>query len=167
MHKRAIMITAALGVAAVATGAIARPIPRIVWNATASAPIGLYRVERATEVRRDDLVLAWLPKGARRLVADRHYLPADVLLVKRVAATGGDTVCREHLRITINGIAVAAALATDSRGRALPRWSGCRTLGSNEVFLLMPDVSASFDGRYFGPIRTRAVIGRLVPLWTR
>jgi type IV secretory pathway protease TraF len=33
--------------------------------------------------------------------------------------------------------------------------------------LLMPGVPASFDGRYFGPIRASAVIGKLVPLWTR
>lgn len=167
MRRRAITIVVALGVAAVAADALARPTPLLVWNATASAPIGLYRVESATHIRHGDLVLAWLPESARRLAAGRDYLPADVPVVKRVAATGGHTVCREHLLITINGMAVATALATDSRGHTLPHWSGCRTLGRDDLFLLMPHVPDSFDGRYFGPIRTSAVIGKLAPLWTR
>lgn len=136
------------------------------WNATASAPVGLYRVEPAASLRRGGFVLAWLPDAARRLAAERDYLPADVPLVKRIAALAGDTVCCEQARVTINGIAVATALRADNWGRSLPHWSGCRTLGQYEVFLLMPDVPDSFDGRYFGPIKTDAIIGKLVPLWT-
>ena len=40
------------------------------------------------------------------------------------------------------------------------------TLGPGAVFLLMAHVPDSFDGRYFGTVRRRAVIGRLTPLWT-
>ncbi|NJO35955.1 MAG: S26 family signal peptidase, partial [Rhodospirillales bacterium] len=35
-----------------------------------------------------------------------------------------------------------------------------------EVFLLMEGVADSFDGRYFGPVPTASIIGRLAPLWT-
>ncbi|TIU31998.1 MAG: S26 family signal peptidase, partial [Mesorhizobium sp.] len=41
-----------------------------------------------------------------------------------------------------------------------------RALGDNEVFLLGSDKNRSFDSRYFGPVPTQNVIGRLVPLWT-
>ena len=167
MAKRRIALAAILGIAAVGSAEIAHPTPRFVWNATASAPVGLYRVKPAAKLRRGDFVLARLPDGARQLAAERDYLPANVPLVKRVAALTGDAICREQARITINGIVVATALRTDSRGRSLPRWSGCRTLGQKEVFLLMPTVADSFDGRYFGPIATRTIIGKLVPLWTR
>jgi conjugative transfer signal peptidase TraF len=160
-------VVAILAVTALGVTVIARPIPRLIWNVTASAPVGLYRVMPATDLRRSDYVLAWLPHAARQLAAARGYLPVDVPLVKRVAALAGDTVCREEARVTINGIAVATALAADNFGRPLPHWSGCRTLGQTQVFLLMPSVPDSFDGRYFGPIATSAIIGKLVPLWTR
>jgi type IV secretory pathway protease TraF len=39
-------------------------------------------------------------------------------------------------------------------------------LQAGEVFLLMEGVPDSFDGRYFGPVTTAAIVGRLVPLWT-
>jgi conjugative transfer signal peptidase TraF len=164
--RRVIVMTAMLSIAALGATELAHPRPRLIWNATPSAPVGLYRVEAAVALRRGDFVLAWLPAAARRLAAERHYLPVDVPLVKRIAALAGDTICREQARVTINGIAVATAPRADSHGRALPHWSGCRTLGQNEVFLLMPSVPDSFDGRYFGPIETSAVIGKLVPLWT-
>jgi conjugative transfer signal peptidase TraF len=126
----------------------------------------LYSVEPGGKLRRGDFVLAWLPDAVRELAAERDYLPANVPLVKRVAALTGDTICSEQARLTINGIAVATALRADSRGRSLPQWNGCRTVGQKEVFLLMASVPDSFDGRYFGPIATRAIIGKLVPLWT-
>jgi conjugative transfer signal peptidase TraF len=167
MAKRRIAVLAVLGIAALGGTEIARPVPRLVWNATASAPVGLYRVELAANLRRGDFVLAWPPDAARQLAAERHYLPADVPLVKRVAAMAGDIVCRRDSHIAINGLEVATALRADSRGRSLPHWSGCQKLTRNQVFLLIPDVPDSFDGRYFGPIATSAVIGQLVPLWTR
>ena len=155
------------GIAALSANEVAHPMPRLVWNATPSAPVGLYRVEPAVGLRRGDFVLAWPPDAARQLAAERDYLPGNVPLVKRVAALAGDTVCRAQERVRINGITVATALQADSGGRLLPQWRGCRTLRPNQVFLLMPSVADSFDGRYFGPIATSAIIGKLVPLWTR
>jgi conjugative transfer signal peptidase TraF len=146
---------------------LARPLPRLVWNASASAPLGLYWLAGGP-VSRGDFVLAALPDSARRLAAERGYLSAGVPLVKRVAASGGDTVCAvaTTITITIDGDAVAARLAADSRGRPLPAWAGCQVLRDGEFFLLMPDVPDSFDSRYFGPVAASSIIGRLVPLWT-
>lgn len=166
MAKCCIAVAAMLGIAALGSTEIAHPMPRLVWNATPSAPVGLYRVEPAIALLRGDFVLAWPPDAARRLAAVRGYLPANVPLVKRVAALAGDTVCRAQARVTINGITVATALRADSHGRSLPHWRGCRTLRLNRVLLLMPSVVDSFDSRYFGPIATSAIIGKLVPLWT-
>ena len=111
-------------------------------------------------------MLAELPDAARRLAAERGYLPAGVPLVKRVAALAGDMVCGAGAAIRINGRQVAERLSADLRGRPLPAWEGCRLLHGGEVFLLMEGVPDSFDGRYFGPVETTAIIGRLVPLWT-
>jgi len=149
-----------------ATSASLVPKPRLVWNASASAPTGFYwRVGGAPS--RGDLVLARAPLWARRLVAERHYLPRNVPIIKRVAAVAGDVICAAGDAISIDGRVVAHRLASDRKGRPLPRWEGCEALGAGEFFLLMADVSDSFDGRYFGVTDRRDIIGRLVPLWTR
>jgi len=146
------------------------PSPRralFVWNASASAPVGLYRVTHSRALSRGDLVLA-IPAPPLAAFADaRGYLPRGVPLVKRIAAFAGDAVCARGRVIFIDGRLAAARLAADRHGRPLPAWSGCRTLRADEVFLLMANVRASFDGRYFGPTPTSEIAGTLEPLWTR
>ncbi|MET3762496.1 S26 family signal peptidase [Sphingomonas sp. UYEF23] len=145
----------------------AAPLPRLVWNASASAPLGLYRVTPGRDLDVDDMVVAWTPLAMRRLAATRHYIPLNVPLVKRVAALEHDIVCAEGPDISINGRWVAARLATDGKGRAMPGWSGCRVLGEGELFLLIEDNPNAFDGRYFGITEPSEVIGRALLLWPR
>lgn len=159
------LAAAALGLAGLGVGIIAEPAPRVVWNASASAPLGLYWVTHGP-IERGDFVLAKPPPAARQLAAARGYLPVHVPLVKRAAALTGDCVCAVQNMIFINGREVAMRLQHDSRGRPLPAWSGCQRLGPNDVFLLMADVPDSFDGRYFGPILRGAIVGKLWPIWT-
>ena len=160
-----IAVTAALAVAALGFSACTHPTPRLVWNASPSAPIGLYWVARGSSLARGDLVLATLPEAVRQLAAERGYLPDGVPLVKRIAAIAGETVCSDGSAITINNRVAVERLAADRQGRPLPAWQGCHVLRAGELFLLMKGVPDSFDGRYFGPVETRAVMGRLVPLW--
>ena len=139
----------------------------LVWNASASAPVGLYRVASPGGAERGDLVLTRPPLWAAQLAADRGYLPLGVPLVKRIAARSGDSVCALGEDVRINGRIAARSLLRDSAGRKMPAWNGCRLLGPADIFLLMEDVPDSFDGRYFGPVERARVLGRLVPLWTR
>ncbi|MGH6997913.1 MAG: S26 family signal peptidase, partial [Phenylobacterium sp.] len=53
----------------------------------------------------------------------------------------------------------------DSQGRPLPAWSGCRSLGPGQVFLL-GDSSDSFDARYFGPVHRADLRGRFLGVLT-
>jgi conjugative transfer signal peptidase TraF len=145
---------------------LAKPAPRLVYNASASAPLGFYRLIAADHLARGDLVLAHLPESAARLAADRRYLPMSVPVVKRIAAVADDLVCADSGIVVINEHVAADTLLTDREGRPLPAWKGCRSLVPGEVFLLMEGVPASFDSRYFGPVPVTSVIGRLVPLWT-
>ena len=139
----------------------------IVWNATASAPIGLYRVTQGSALARGDLVLALPAPPLAAFAARRGYLPRGVPLVKRIAALAGDAVCTHGNALFIDGRLAAARLAADGKHRRLPAWFGCRTLRSGEVFLLMANVRSSFDGRYFGPTKVSEIAGKLEPLWTR
>ena len=167
-RRRTAKLLALGSIAAVpALSSLAVPLPRLlVWNASASAPRGLYLVVRGSSVRTGDLAIAWPPAGARALAARRGYLPANVPLVKRIAAAGGDRICTSGRRITIDGRTAAIRLLLDAKGRAMPHWSGCRTLGAGQ-YLLLADHLWSFDGRYFGVTGRSEILGRARLLWPR
>lgn len=149
---------------ALAAPVVLDPVPRLVWNASASAPVGLWRIEPDARIFVGDYVLAEPPPAARRLAARRHYLPANVPMIKGVAAVSGDKVCAVGPWIQINDRPAAFRRTADRRGRKLPWWSGCERLSGGAVLLLNP-APDSFDGRYFGPIDEGAMIGRATPLW--
>lgn len=140
------------------------PLPRLVWNASASAPLGLYAVSPGAAVARGDMVIARMPARWRDLAARRRYIPVNVPLVKRVAAGPGDRVCAIHGQIRINGHAVAVQHRIDGHGRIMPHWLGCVTLSGGALFLLM-DAPDSFDGRYFGPTAPGDIVGKARLLW--
>lgn len=166
-RRRRLAIAAVIGCAAtpLAASLLWKPPVLLVWNASASAPIGLYRLRADSAVGRGDMVVAWTPEPTRSLAARRLYLPANVPLVKRVAAVAGDRVCAAGSAVFINGRRIAMRQGSDAAGRSMPWWSGCHRLRRNEYFLLM-EKSVSFDGRYFGVTRGSDVIGRAELLWT-
>ena len=165
MHRRGWLALGLLGAALGAT-LLRDPVPLLVWNMSASAPVGLYAIRPGAALRRGDYALAWAPAAARELAARRRYLPRNVPLVKRVAALPGDQICAQGDAIRVGGRAAARRRASDAQGRALPAWQGCRTLGAGEMLLLMPHPD-SFDGRYFGATQRDQLIGKAVPLWVR
>jgi conjugative transfer signal peptidase TraF len=140
--------------------------PLLVWNASASVPIGLYGIEPPIALRVADLVVVRPPGPLAGFLAERGYLPRGVPLLKHILALSGQSVCRDVLAVTIDGAAVGAARERDSRDRPLPSWSGCRILGQDEVFLLNPRSADSLDGRYFGPLPASSVVGRAIRVWT-
>jgi conjugative transfer signal peptidase TraF len=142
------------------------PRPLLVWNVSASAPIGLYAVGGRTGIHRGDMVIAWVPDRWRRLAATRRYIPLNIPLVKRVAAVPGDTVCATNGHIFVDGSWAAWQRPYDGRGRPMPAWHGCATLGDG-AFLLLMDAPVSFDGRYFGPTGGADIIGKATLLWAR
>jgi conjugative transfer signal peptidase TraF len=161
----ATLILALFGLGLIGLATLVRPTPLLVWNASASAPIGLYRVV-PNNAGRGDLVLVQTPEPVRKIASERGYLPSNVPLVKRIAAARGDIVCAAGNTISINHRIVAHRLSSDRLGRPLPSWTGCRPLDGSQVFLLMEGVADSFDSRYFGPIPATAIIGKLVQIWT-
>ena len=162
---RRVIASAALVAALIAT-IVVPPRPHILWNASASAPIGLWRVVPGAPVKRGDMVVVQLEQPWRGFAARRHYLPANVPLLKRIAAEPGDRVCAYQAWIFVEGRLAAIRRHADRAGRALPWWHGCRTLRDGAMLLLTDD-PASFDGRYFGPTERGAVVGKAVPLWLR
>jgi conjugative transfer signal peptidase TraF len=159
----------ATGLAALTAGAsiLSRPAPKLVWNASASVPIGLYAVLPNDGIQSGDLVLVLPPEAVARYLAKRGYLPLGVPILKRVLAVPGQSVCRVDRTITVDGVAVGDALDRDRQGRRLPAWQGCRVVAHDEVFLMNWRSSFSLDGRYFGPLPASTIVGRAAPLWLK
>ncbi|OWJ89121.1 S26 family signal peptidase [Pseudomonas sp. A46] len=150
----------ALGWATIATSP-----PRLIYNASDSVPVGWYRISPANSLASGDLVLVLLPPEAMSLASQRGYLPANVPLLKTVAAMAPQRVCMLGSQVRIDGVVVARRMRWDRQGRALPTWQACRRLVGDELFLLSSSNPESFDSRYFGPVSVDAVIGRAQPLW--
>lgn len=165
-NDKAIIFTAStisIGLLLIAM-AVAFP-PKLVWNASESAPVGLYLIRNRPPVL-GEFALIVPSELVAAFIEERGYLPPETPLIKRIAALSGDEICRDGKAIFINKIHVADTQKTDSLGRDMPRWNGCFTLKSGEVFLLN-DHEKSLDGRYFGATKLNDVIGVAVPLWVR
>ncbi|MER8545670.1 S26 family signal peptidase [Mesorhizobium sp. M1169] len=140
--------------------------PLSIWNASASIPVGLYRVQPADKIGIANIAVIMPPEPLAAFMARRGYLPKKVPLLKRVLALGGATVCRQGTMIIVNGKTYGHARERDSRGRSLPIWQGCRDVAEADVFLMNPGAADSFDSRYFGPLPLSSIVGRAVPVWT-
>ena len=140
--------------------------PKLIWNASASAPVGLYAIDASAPLEVTDLVAVEAPEPLATFLSERGYLPRGVPLMKRVAAMPGQQVCRSGMRISVDDIDMGEALERDRLSRPLPVWRGCRVVAPSELFLMNWQVRDSLDGRYFGPLPAASVMGRATPLYT-
>jgi len=150
----------------IAAPALTGHAPRLIWNASASVPIGLYLARPVAPPSLGDLVAVTPPEDLADFLAARRYLPRGVPLIKRVIALPGAEICREGAAIIVEGQVRGEARERDHLGRDLPVWQGCRVLAEGEVFLMNPDAPDSLDGRYFGPLPITSITARLAPVWT-
>lgn len=161
--KWPLCLTVCAGVLALATQHQISDHPLLVWNATESVPIGLYRVIRG-DLRHGALAVVQLPHPTKAYAHARGYLPASVFLIKPIAALQGDTFCRLGALVLVNGRAIARSHALDGFGRSLPQWQGCHRLNATTLAVISRRAD-SFDSRYFGLLERHQVIGVAVPLW--
>jgi type IV secretory pathway protease TraF len=97
-----VMVTsfAAMGVA---ISAFIPTPPKLIWNASASAPIGFYAVQPADQLEVTDLVAVDAPEPLASFLATGGYLPRGVPLLKRVVGLPGQQVCRPAARSPLTG----------------------------------------------------------------
>lgn len=165
MKRRLILLLAAMGFAGLAAPSVAVLPAWLIWNASASVPLGLYWVKRPTGLEVGDLVAVMPPAPLAAFMVTRGYIGADVPLLKHIAGLPGQRVCRVGATVTVDDVVLGEALPRDRLGRDLPDWQGCRLLQDGEIFLMNGEVRDSLDGRYFGPLPTDAVIGVARPIW--
>lgn len=155
-----------MAVALIGLAAFARWPIRLVYNPSESAPLGWYVWRPVHDLKPGMRVFARLPPAAEQLAEQRGYLPSNLPALKRIGALEGQAVCVEGGLVRIAGRTMTLARPHDGRGRPLAPWIGCRPLAHGEVFLLAGHSHASFDSRYFGPVRGEAILGEALPLWT-
>jgi len=166
-NRRCLLALLAGSVGLIGVTIVAPPAPRLIWNASASAPIGLYSIEPWADIEAGDIVAAYAPAPARRLAAERGYLPLNLPLVKAVGAVAGDDVCAFGQEILINGRQVGDRRLVDGHGRVMPVWNGCVRLRGRALFLFAKGKPDAFDGRYFGVTKGPDLIGKAQLLWPR
>lgn len=150
-----VALAAAVLLASLATAADSLPALALI-NESPSLPRGVYaRVENGAIV--PGSVVAIPQPAASRAYLGSLGMPADILLLKRVAAIGGEQICVHDRAVTTPRRRVVAR-TQDRRGMPLGAWPECRVLREDEVFLL-GDTPGSFDSRYFGPVSRSEITG--------
>ena len=168
MVRATILLAMATGLGVTGLAVFARPDPVLVWNRTASAPMGLYfRQDRNKErpLTRGSRVLLVPDSRAGQWIISHGFAGKDWPMLKTVKAVSGDIICRNGLEISVNSKPVATARETTSSGLVLPSWQGCKQLSEDEFFLLN-DHPRSLDGRYFATAKTEDIMGIAAPIWT-
>jgi conjugative transfer signal peptidase TraF len=157
-RQRLLGFTAVPALGLLALGALAAtPAPApILINESPSLPEGLYRHRPDALIDRGAVVALRQPASARPWLA-RLGVPAEVRLIKRVAGVPGDLVCADG-RMLLSAFHAVPVRSHDPAGAPLPRWTDCRRLGPDEL-LVLGDTAASFDSRYFGPVRRDQIDG--------
>jgi conjugative transfer signal peptidase TraF len=150
------------------------------WTLTESLPRGVYQRSDAPLVR-GTLVAFCLPRHQADFAWHRGYIAGvpnwPVLrecpdgyqpLLKPIVASAGDVVELTPESVIVNGTPIAQSRTQeqDRAGRVLPHvaW-GRYVLTEGELWVMSTAHPASWDSRYFGPIRAETVIATVVPRW--
>ena len=163
---RALRVLITVAAVSLAAAVAARAVCRhITINITRSLPLGLYWITSDHDPDRGSIVVLFPPATIRELIAERHYLPTAVPLLKRVVALSGDTVCTASGHYVVAGVDLGPIATADSAGRPLPPpFPFCGPVSPGVAFVAGAGAS-SLDSRYFGPVPV-STLTVAVPLWT-
>ncbi len=157
-----ISVLACAGIAFLAVRPLVNPVPFLIWNASASVPIGWYVVAKRQPMI-GEIAMIKPVDWVQLYASSRGYLPQNVWLLKPIFAVHPSTICRYGSYVFVDGKYVAKVKIVDKLHRRLPVWKGCIALSSTQYFVLGKHRD-SFDSRYFGPIEKRQVVGTAFPL---
>ncbi|MEK6788101.1 MAG: hypothetical protein AABY68_04030 [Pseudomonadota bacterium] len=87
MSQRLIIASLSFAVAALGVALTVSLQSCVIYNPSVSAPQGWYALLSADRLQVGEHVLVRLPSAAAELAALRHYLPMNIPLLKRIAAT--------------------------------------------------------------------------------
>lgn len=134
-------------------------------NLSNSEPWGIYRLSPFDgHFIRGELVIMEVPVQARPYVYGRGWLPEGGLLLKSIGAVPGDQVMIASDGILINQQYSGPVYNQDSQGKPLPELRGSFRIQPGYFLPLATAIPNSFDGRYFGPVPLRMILGKAKPI---
>jgi conjugative transfer signal peptidase TraF len=136
---------------------------RVTCNLSSSMPKGFYRIYPKSPLKRGDLVVFWAPHSVRDL--NRLWFRPEITLIKKVFGLPGDRVTIRN-QIVINGRPVARVFRKDSQNLSLPQKRMCFRVSPKHFLPLSLHSVRSFDGRYFGEVANKDVLGKAKPIFT-
>lgn len=97
--------------------------------------------------------------------------PNGTLVVKRVVAVAGDVIKANPQTTMVNGQTIRepylGSVSEDEKARSeLPLTFGPVTVPANQVFVLGDSRSHSLDSRYFGPLGTNQIRGKVLYIYS-
>lgn len=136
-----------------------------VYNVTPSIQKGLYKIYKAENIKKGDIVTFTIPEALKKFMVDRNYVSSKVDgLIKRIGAVEGDTITlTDELRI--NGEFIKKLPSYDTQGRVLPKMQGEYTLKKGEYFML-GDNPLSFDSCYIGIVSEDKILNKAVLIFS-
>jgi type IV secretory pathway protease TraF len=147
----------ALAALALASGGAGQDV--VLFNHSPSVPVGFY-IRDSADLAPGMFVTVRARDVAPIEAAAHRYDDEGDRFIKRLAAIAGQDVCSDGRVLSVDGVDVAMV---QNRTGAPQGWVGCRTLATSEI-LLLGDSTDSFDGRYWGPIRSELIEGVWRPL---
>lgn len=143
----------------------------LVYNATASQPIGFYLKSYPNSYLHNDLVLV-CPVTSVAKWSVEHHIIADGMgcqysapLLKKIVATAGDRVTVTHKGIIVNDTLIPN---TAPIARKVKQWNTFDKeflLKSGEYIVVANQNNLSFDSRYFGVVTDKNIIAKIRPIF--
>jgi conjugative transfer signal peptidase TraF len=143
-------------------------------NISDSIPRGLYRIASSSNFKNQYVIFC--PDGRstfkdanqRGYIASGHCSSGLGYLMKKVVAIAGDVISVTDKGVIVNSVLLpySKPLLNDGVGKPLHQWrTNNYQLKQDEILTMTDQDKWSFDGRYYGLIKARQIIGVLTPVW--
>lgn len=136
----------------------------ITYQATPSMPKGFYLIEPAKTIKKGDIVIFRPPKSTLNFLLKHKWIPNSGLLMKHIVAVFGDKVVEQKGTIWINNQKTGPVYKYYAPGKILPNSNFQGVLQPHQYLLMSTRIKRSFDGRYFGPVSGKDIVGKAIPL---
>tara|TARA_Y100000588_G_C14179636_1_gene893024 strand:+ start:411 stop:962 length:552 start_codon:yes stop_codon:yes gene_type:complete len=143
-------------------------------NTTDSIPIGIYRITADKTLKNAYVLFCPDDRPVFQQALKRGYINSGLCpdgygyLMKKVVATTGDRLTVNNQGVFVNDrlIPYSKPQLKDGFNRSLPQWQAKNYhLNQDEVMTMTSQSQWSFDGRYYGPIKSGQIKGMLTPIW--
>lgn len=138
----------------------------LTYQVTPSMPKGWYWVTPPHfPLKRHAIVVFKPPRPAKQFLIKQGWLPQQGYMMKYVIGVPGDHACNQHGVIKLNN-KLLGPVKQFSPQKHIRLWSRsfCGVIRPHHYLLMHPHKKHSYDGRYFGPVAQKHIVGVAYPL---